>query len=156
LKDLRLYLKKIGLFFLFFIVWVLFLMVSLDYGYNYYVNIAFFFVYFILAVLILIKFTKLKIIIFIAVSIIYLLIAFVQFNECHVWTGNEYSSKVQDCVCMGLEKEKWQFAGPVPTQCVGIIKNYKTACYEFVPREEQVLTIVYNNSIGYNKEVPCN
>ena len=119
-------------------------------NYNPVLMIGFFVIYITLASLFLIKYSKKKIIILVTFVVIYILIMMIPFQVCH---SKEHPSESylidKDCTCIGIGKfDSTRFAGWAPTECVGIIKDYKTTCYEFVPHE-------WLGHTGYYKEIPC-
>ena len=142
-------LYKFGLLFLFIFVAFFIFNLSLQFGYNRYFNKYFFIVYFILMILILIDHSKKMLVILSTLITIYVLITIIPFPICHhgEYVNDSYLID-KDCICVGVEKQRWQFAGSPPTHCVGMIKEYKTTCHEFVPHE-------FPGHIGYYKEVPC-
>ena len=133
--------KKIGLFILFLLVG-LFVFVTITIFTYISVFLPIFFVaYCVLLVLILRSYSKKKMVIISVGVIFYLLIMVIPFPICTV--SGFFSSKTQDCTCIGIQKHSWMVTDASWSQCVGIPIDY--VCYSL------------NLTTGGNIEtIPCN
>lgn len=126
----------------------------------------FLFGYMMLLVSILRAYSKRKMIVLIALVIVYLLIMVIHFPSCYS-TGIFGSKPGRDCTCIGIEKHFCLFYGTslkpwepcLASECVGIRTNY--ACYEWFPSEGIKRKVpcdschVWFPSEGIKKKVPC-
>lgn len=157
-KISNLLVKKSGLLILSIIIVLFIFVLTLDelIDYNSPLSAIFFIIYAILVGLLFKKYSKKILIILVILAVSYLLIMMIPFQICHSYIDiNESTSKVKDCTCIGVEKLRYQFAGPVPTQCVGIIKNNKTTCYEFIHYDLLEHLGDKAGYEGYQKVIPC-
>ncbi|MBI4452657.1 hypothetical protein HY637_04455 [Candidatus Woesearchaeota archaeon] len=127
--DWKVYLKKIGLFFLFAIIGIIiFGAISVFIRYSWVLLKISFLIYILLLILILTKYSKKLLICAFLSVLIYFLIMIFPFKVCS-FTEPGIHATTQVCRCNGIEKHLFGlYAGFDDSQCIGHITEY--ICYK--------------------------
>lgn len=115
--------KKIGLLILFLIIGIFITLLPMGFGTISILIPIFFVAYVILLIFTYRRYSRTKLILLIALTVIYLALLIAPFPQCSSWGA--FSGKTTDCTCIGVERHSYGVLDASWSDCIGIPTNYR-------------------------------